>query len=95
MLPLKFVQRKPPGFHCTDGDTEAERESAKGPRKEVCTADTDFSAEFQDDAATAVLSFLQLKGNWAASQHLVLPQHSWATTTSGGCTDQGPGKQLL
>ena len=95
MLPLKFVQRKPPGFHCTDGGTEAERESEKGPRKEVCMADTDFSAEFQDGAATAALSFLRLKGNRAATQHLVLPQHSWATATSGGHTNQGPGKQLL
>lgn len=63
MSPLKFIQRKPRGFHCTDGGTEAERESAKGPRKEVHTADADFSAESQDSAATTVVTFLQLKGN--------------------------------
>lgn len=82
MLPPKFIQRKPRGFHCTDGGTEAERESGKGTRKEVLTAHIDVSAESQDGAATAALSFLQLKGNWAVPQHLVLLQHSWATTMS-------------
>jgi len=75
-VPLKFIQRKPCGFNCTNGGTEAERESPKGPRKEVCMADTDFSAESWERATTAGLSFLQLKGDCAALQHLVQPQPS-------------------
>lgn len=82
-MPLNFIERKPGKFHCTDGGTEAERESVKWLRKDVCMADTNFSDEFQDGAATAALSFLQLKGNWAVPQCLFLPQHSCATVMSG------------
>lgn len=82
-VPLKFIEWKPGGFHCTDGGTEAERESVKWLGKEVCIADTNFSAESQDGAGTAALPFLQLEGNWAVPQCLFLLQHSCATATSG------------